>query len=235
MFLDDGDAFPPPESATPEGVVAFGGKPEPLRLLSAYRQGIFPWPHRGLPLLWFCPDPRFVLIPSQAHLSRSLRKTMRRGLFEVRCDTEFEQVIRACARQRRRDQRGTWITSGLINGFTRVHEWGFAHSIEAWQDGRLAGGLYGVSLGGVFYGESMFAAVPDASKVAFATLLANLIRWDFHLVDCQSYTEHLASFGAEEWPRRRFLAALEKALQTPTRWGKWTLEVGPAEAARSLP
>lgn len=234
MFLRGGDLFPPPESATPEGVIAVGGKPEPDLLLTAYSRGIFPWPHRGLPLLWFCPDPRFVLIPSQAHLSRSLRRTMRRGLFEVRCDTAFEQVIRACARQRRRGQRGSWITSGIVKGFTTLHEWGFAHSIEAWRDGRLAGGLYGVSLGGVFYGESMYAAVPDASKVAFATLLANLVCWGFELVDCQSYTEYLATFGAEEWPRPRFLAALETALQNSTRLGPWTLEVGPVEAAGSL-
>lgn len=232
VLLEDDDVFPSPESATPEGIVAFGGKPEPFRLLSAYRRGIFPWPHRGLPLLWFSPDPRFVLVPSRAHLSRSLRKTMRRGLFEIRSDTAFGQVIRACARQRRRGQRGTWITGGMIQGFTKLHEAGFAHSIEAWQDGRLAGGLYGLSLGRVFYGESMFAAVPNASKVAFATLLANLVRWRFELVDCQSYTAHLASFGARNWPRKLFLVALEKALAPEsTRFGKWTLEIGPAEAA----
>jgi leucyl/phenylalanyl-tRNA---protein transferase len=239
MLFRDRDVFPPPERATADGILAIGGKPDPDLLLAAYSRGIFPWPHSGLPLLWFCPDPRFVLIPREAHLSRSLRKTMRRGSIgglggiEVRADTAFEAVIRACARQRRPGQRGTWINRSMIKGYTALHERGFAHSIEAWQEGRLVGGLYGISLGAVFYGESMFTEVPDASKVAFATLLGNLVRWDFQLVDCQSYTEHLATFGAEDWPRERFLGALERALQAPTRMGPWSLELGPAEAAGS--
>lgn len=226
--------FPPPDRATPEGILAIGGKPDPELLLIAYGQGVFPWPHAGLPLLWFCPDPRFALRPREAHLGRSLRKAMRRGSFEVRADTDFEHVIRSCARKRRPGQRGTWITRGMIKGYTALHEQGFAHSIEAWQEGRLVGGLYGVSLGAVFYGESMYADVPDASKVAFATLLGNLVRWRFQLVDCQSYTDHLASFGAEDWPRDEFLAELEAALEAPTRQGPWTLELGPAEAAERL-
>lgn len=231
MFRDR-DVFPPPDRATPDGILAVGGRPDPDLLLAAYSRGIFPWPHSGLPLLWFCPDPRFVLRPGEARLSRSLRRTMRRGGFEVRSDTAFEQVIRACARKRRPGQRGTWINRGMIRGYTALHERGFAHSIETWQEGRLVGGLYGISLGAVFYGESMFADVPDASKIAFATLLGNLLRWDFQLVDCQSYTEHLATFGAEDWPRERFLAALERALEVPTRMGPWTLELGPAETAQ---
>lgn len=231
MFLRQHDVFPPPERATADGILAVGGRPDPDLLLAAYSRGIFPWPHSGLPLLWFCPDPRFVLIPREAHLSRSLRKALRRDDFEIRADTAFEAVIRSCARKRRPGQRGTWITRGMIRGYTALHERGFAHSIEAWQEDRLVGGLYGISLGAAFYGESMFADVPDASKIAFATLLGNLVRWDFQLVDCQSYTEHLAAFGAEEWPRERFLAALEKALEVPTRMGPWTLELGPAEAA----
>lgn len=225
------DIFPPVDRTTPEGVIAIGGKPEPNLLLNAYSRGIFPWPHQGFPLLWFCPDPRFVLVPAEAHVGRSLRKVMRRGVFEVRADTVFREVMRGCARKKRPGQRGTWINRDMIRGFTALHEQGFAHSIETWQDGRLVGGLYGLSLGAVFYGESMFAEVPDASKVAFATLLGNLIRWDFQLLDCQSYTDHLASFGAEEWPRDEFLAALEDALQAPTRMGPWHLELGPAEAA----
>lgn len=228
------DVFPPPERANPDGILAIGGKPDPDLLLAAYSRGIFPWPHTGLPLLWFCPDPRFALIPQEAHLSRSLRKTLRHGDFEVRADTSFEAVIRACARKKRPGQRGTWINRAMVKGYTALHERGFCHSIEAWQGDRLVGGLYGISLGAVFYGESMFADVPDASKVAFATLLANLVRWDFQLVDCQSYTEHLATFGAEDWPRERFLAALEKALQVPTRMGPWTLELGPAAAGQVL-
>lgn len=228
------DIFPPADQATPDGVLAIGGKPEPDLLLAAYSRGIVPWPHRGYPLLWFCPDPRFVLVPAAAHVGRSLRKVMRRGVFEVRADTAFRDVIRACARKKRPGQRGTWINRDMIRGYTALHKSGFAHSIEAWQDGRLVGGLYGISLGGVFFGESMFADVPDASKVAFATLLGNLIRWEFPLVDCQSYTDHLASFGAEDWPRQDFLNALEETLRIPTRMGPWRLELGPAEAVEEI-
>ncbi|HEX6899514.1 MAG TPA: leucyl/phenylalanyl-tRNA--protein transferase [Thermoanaerobaculia bacterium] len=223
--------FPPPSWASPDGVLAVGGRPDPETLKEAYSRGIFPWPHEEVPLLWFCPDPRFVLVPEEAHVSRSLRKEMRRGSFEVRADTAFHEVIRACARKERPGQKGTWITSDMIAGYTALHEEGLAHSIEAWQDGRLVGGLYGISMGAVFFGESMFAEVPNASKVAFATLLGNLIRWDFHLVDCQAYTPHLESFGAQDWPRPRFLSALKRALRRPTRMGPWTLELGPAEAA----
>lgn len=208
-----------------------GGRPDPETLKEAYSRGIFPWPHEEVPLLWFCPDPRFVLVPEAAHVARSLRKEMRRGGFEVRADTAFQEVIRACARKERRGQKGTWITGEMIAGYTALHEEGLAHSIEAWRDGRLVGGLYGISMGAVFFGESMFTEVPNASKVAFATLLANLVRWRFHLVDCQAYTPYLESFGAEDWTRARFLAVLKRALRAPARPGKWTLELGPAEAA----
>jgi leucyl/phenylalanyl-tRNA--protein transferase len=234
MLFRDRDVFPPADRATPEGVLVIGGKPEPDLLLSAYSRGIFPWPHQGYPLLWFCPDPRFVLVPAEAHIGRSLRKVIRRGLFEIRFDTAFREVMRACARKKRPGQRGTWINRDMIRGYTALHERGFAHSIEAWQDGRLVGGLYGISLGAVFYGESMFAEVPDASKVAFATLLGNLVRWGFTMMDCQSYTDHLASFGAGEWPREEFLAILEDALQAPTRMGPWHLELGPVEAVNEI-
>ncbi|HEY4573392.1 MAG TPA: leucyl/phenylalanyl-tRNA--protein transferase [Thermoanaerobaculia bacterium] len=226
--------FPPVSWASPEGVVAVGGRPDPETLKEAYSRGIFPWPHEGVPLLWFSPDPRFVLRPEEARVGRSLRKEMRRGGFEVRADTAFREVIQGCAQARRPDGRGTWITGEMIAGYTALHAEGIAHSIEAWRDGRLAGGLYGISMGSVFFGESMFAAVPNASKVAFATLLANLIRWRFQLVDCQAYTEHLASFGAVEWPRARFLAALKRALREPARPGPWRLELGPIEAAEAL-
>lgn len=222
--------FPPVIGASPD-IVAIGGRPDPKTLKAAYRRGIFPWPHEGLPMLWFCPDPRFVLVPERAHLPRSLRKEMRRGYFEIVADTAFEEVIRACAAKPRPGQNGTWITDEMIAGYIALHEEGLAHSIEARQDGRLVGGFYGISLGAVFFGESMYADVPNASKVAFATLLANLVHWRFALVDCQSYTEHLASFGAMEWPRSRFLAALKRALRQPTRTGRWTLELGVGEAA----
>lgn len=226
--------FPPVSWASPDGIIAIGGTPDSETLKEAYSRGIFPWPHEGWPLLWFCPDPRFVLQPGEAHISRSLRKEMRRGPWEVRADTAFAGVMRRCGEKPRRGQDGTWITGEMIDGYTALHEEGLAHSIEAWKDGRLAGGLYGVSLGDIFFGESMYADEPDASKIAFATLLANLIRWNFRLVDCQSYTEHLARFGAVEWPRSRFLKVLKKALREPTRRGRWTLEVGPAEAAEML-
>jgi leucyl/phenylalanyl-tRNA---protein transferase len=215
-------------------VVAVGGRPDPETLKVAYSRGIFPWPHQGAPLLWFSPDPRFVLVPEEAHVGRSLRRQMRRGGFEVRADTAFAAVIHACAAKARPGQDGTWITPEMIAGYTALHEEGLAHSIEAWRDGRLAGGLYGLSLGGVFFGESMYAEAPDASKVAFATLLANLIRWGFALVDCQAYTGHLASFGAVEWRRSRFLAALKRLVRQPTRQGRWELELGAAQAAELL-
>ena len=223
--------FLPVSLASPEGVVAVGGRPDPETLKEAYSRGIFPWPHDGWPLLWFCPDPRFVLVPEEAHVSRSLRKEMRRGTFEIRADTAFQKVIHGCAAKPRPGQGGTWITKAMIRGYTALHEEGLAHSIEAWQDGELAGGLYGISMGSVFFGESMFANAPNASKVAFATLLANLIRWGFSLVDCQSYTGHLETLGAVDWPRARFLATLKKALREPTRAGRWELELGAAEAA----
>jgi leucyl/phenylalanyl-tRNA--protein transferase len=226
--------FPPVSRTSSEGVIAVGGRPDPETLLEAYSRGIFPWPHEGMPLLWFCPNPRFVLLPGEAHVSRSLRKVMRRGTYEVRADTAFSEVMRGCSSVPRPGQDGTWITPGMLAGYTALHQQGLAHSIEAWQDGELVGGLYGVSLGAVFYGESMFAHAPDASKVAFATLLANLVRWRFDLVDCQNATEHLARFGAEDWPRARFLAALKRALRVPTRRGPWEFEIGPAEAAEML-
>ena len=223
--------FPPASWASPDGVLAVGGRPDAETLKEAYSRGVFPWPHEGLPLLWFCPDPRFVLEPEAAHVSRTLRRQMRRGGFAVRADTAFAAVIRACSAAPRPGQDGTWITRDMIAGYTALHAEGLAHSIEAWQGGELVGGLYGISLGAVFFGESMFAHTPDASKVAFATLLANLIRWRFTLVDCQSYTDHLARFGAVDWPRGRFLAKLREALKAPTRQGRWTLEIGPAAAA----
>ena len=223
--------FPPVRWASPDGILAIGGRPDPETLKEAYGRGIFPWPHEGWPLLWFCPDPRFVLVPQEAHVSRSLRKILRRGTYDIRADTAFRDVIARCAGKPRPGQDGTWITKDMVAGYTALHDEGLAHSIEAWKGNRLAGGLYGISMGAVFFGESMFADEPDASKAAFATLLANLVHWRFALVDCQSYTDHLARFGAEDWPRARFLKVLKKALQEETRPGPWRLEVGSVEAA----
>lgn len=214
--------FPPPSEAHPSGVLAVGGDLRPERLLAAYAMGIFPWPVEGEPLLWHSPDPRFVLTPEALHLPRSLAKTLRRGLFEIRYDTAFDEVMRRCASVRRQGQRGTWITEQMREAYGELHRLGFVHSVESWQDGALVGGLYGVSLGGAFFGESMFALAPDASKVAFAALVQRLRGWGFTLVDCQVETEHLARFGAEPWPRERFLTALEATLTLPTRKGPWT-------------
>ncbi len=233
-LLNDELLFPPPEGASEEGVVAVGGDVSPERLVLAYGQGIFPWPVEGLPLLWFSPDPRFVLEPHEAHVPRSLRKRIRRAGYEVRADTAFDEVIAACATAPRPGQDGTWITDELRQGFERLHRLGYAHSIEAFADGRLVGGIYGVSLGQAFFGESMFAHTPDASKVAFVTLLGQLMEWRFDFVDCQVHTTHLERFGARHWPRRRFLDALHHALAKPTRRGTWKLDVTPDEALDRL-
>lgn len=226
--------FPHPSTASPEGVVAVGAAPHPDILKTAYRQGIFPWPHQGFPLLWFSPDPRFVLVPGEAHLHRSLRKELKRTKLEVRADTAFRAVIEGSAEKRRSGQRGTWITKDMIEGYCALHDEGLAHSIEAWRDDRLVGGLYGVSFGKVFFGESMFQLEPEASKIAFATLLANLVEWRFALVDCQSHTEHLERFGAVHWPRERFLDVLEREVRAPTREGRWALALSPREAEARL-
>lgn len=214
------------EEADESGVVAVGGDLSPKRLLAAYRRGIFPWPHPGFPLLWFSPDPRFVLEPKALHVAKSLRRAMNKRPFEIRLDTAFEAVIEGCARIRRPGQRGTWITAEMRRAYTELHQMGYAHSAESFLDGELVGGLYGVSLGGVFFGESMFARVPDASKIAFVTLVRQLEAWGFTLIDCQQETEHLARFGAVSWPRRRFLQALTAALERPTRLGPWSLNSG---------
>jgi leucyl/phenylalanyl-tRNA--protein transferase len=221
--LDDRIVFPRPELAEPSGLLAVGGDLEPERLVLAYALGIFPWYSEGQPILWHSPDPRMVLRSSEIHVGRSLAKAMRRPGYEVRLDTAFAEVIERCARVPRPGQTGTWITADMVAAYVELHERGIAHSAEAFLDGKLVGGLYGVSLGAAFFGESMFATAPDASKVAFVTLVQQLARWGIELVDCQVRTDHLARFGAKEWPRSRFLAALQEALATPTRVGAWRL------------
>ncbi len=215
-------AFPDPQEADAEGLVAVGGSLDPRRMLAAYAQGIFPWPYDAdSPVLWFSPDPRMVLRPDELHVSKSLQKLIAKQTFEVRYDTAFAEVIRRCAAVRRPGQRGTWITGEMVRAYERLHETGFAHSAEAWHEGRLVGGLYGVSLGAAFFGESMFTQRPNASKVAFVHLVRQLHAWEFQLVDCQVYTGHLARFGATPWPRARFLDSLANALTAPTRQGPW--------------
>ena len=218
--------FPPPEQAEPGGLLAVGGDLAPDRLLLAYSLGIFPWYDESLPILWHSPDPRTVLVPHELHVPRSLAKLLRRASFEVTLDTCFPRVIEACAATPRGRGEGTWITEEMRAAYLRLHHLGFAHSAEAWSGGELAGGLYGVALGACFFGESMFTHRPDASKVAFATLVRQLERWGFELIDCQMHTEHLARFGARDWPRARFLRHLRRALRRETRRGPWTLDGG---------
>lgn len=217
-------AFPSPEDADPDGLLAIGGDLSTERLLLAYSLGIFPWYDDGLPILWHSPDPRMVLRPAQLHLSRSLKRALRDESFRLSLDAAFEPVIRRCAEISRPGQHGTWITAEMVEAYLHLHELGYAHSAEAWRGDELVGGLYGVSLGSCFFGESMFADTDDASKVAFAALVQQLQRWEFSLVDCQVYTRHLERFGATQWPRSRFLEALSVGLRTETRRGRWQLE-----------
>jgi leucyl/phenylalanyl-tRNA--protein transferase len=216
--------FPDPRQSEPDGLLAVGGDLGPERLLLAYSQGIFPWYGEGLPILWHSPDPRTVLPLASLHVSRSLAKVLRRGTFEVRLDSDFAQVIERCARTRRADQDGTWITDDMRRAYSELHELGYAHSAEAWCGGQLVGGVYGVSLGNVFFGESMFAERSDASKVALVALARQLRAWGFDWIDCQVHTPHLERLGAVPWPRSRFLAALRRALSHESRVGRWQLD-----------
>jgi leucyl/phenylalanyl-tRNA--protein transferase len=227
--LDERLVFPSPERGPRRGPMAVGGDLRPERLLLAYSMGIFPW--QGEPLHWHSPDPRMVLLADELEVSRSLRRAVRRGVFRLTLDTEFTKVMIACATVPRPGQDGTWITPGMVESYTELHRRGIAHSVEAWQGDALVGGLYGLSLGSAFFGESMFVREADASKVAFVALVEQLRRWSIPLVDCQVYTPHLASLGAREWPRRDFLAALHAALDRPTRLGPWRFD-GPPAAQR---
>ncbi len=218
--------FPPPELAQ-DGLLAVGGDLRPERLVLAYSMGIFPWYEEGQPILWHSPDPRMVLRVADLRVPRSVDKARRKGLYAVTLDTAFEDVIRRCAETPRNGQRGTWITPEMQRAYAELHRQGLAHSAEAWSEGQLVGGLYGVSLGDVFFGESMFAHAPDASKVAFVALVGSLAGWGLQLVDCQVYTDHLARFGASEWPRSEYLEALRRALEAPTRRGPWRLAESP--------
>lgn len=215
--------FPPAESAPAHGLLAIGGDLRPERLLLAYSSGIFPWPHEGLPLLWFSPDPRMVLQPHQVHAARSLRKVLRQGRFRWSMDEAFADVMRGCASVDLRAE-GTWITDEMLEAYTHLHELGFAHSVETWSEGRLVGGLYGVSLGDAFFGESMFSAETDASKTAFVRAMQQFARWGLRLVDCQLPTPHLATLGARPCARRTFLVVLRQVLQGNTRRGRWHLD-----------
>lgn len=213
--------FPPPELAREDGLLALGGDLTQDRLLLAYEMGIFPWYSDGQPILWWSPDPRMVLLPSEFHVARRLQRVINQGVFRTTFDQAFEDVIRECANISRPGQQGTWITDDMREAYEGLHQTGYAHSVEAWQGDRLVGGVYGVSLGRCFFGESMFSRVTDASKVALAALMDRLRKWDFVLLDCQVYTAHLASLGAREMPRKEFLTLLGAGLEGETRLGPW--------------
>ena len=218
-----GDApFPPVSKAlnSPNGLLCAGGDLSADRLLGAYSRGIFPWFSEGDPILWWSPDPRMVLFPEELKVSRSLRKSVARGAYEVRFDTAFSRVVLACAAPRT-GHGGTWIVPEMIAAYTELHERGFAHSAECWLEGELVGGLYGVSLGKVFFGESMFARARDASKVALVHLVARLRGRDYRVIDCQQATAHLASLGAREIPRAAFAQLLRESIQYPPSGESW--------------
>ena len=224
-WLDSGDPFPEVERALaePNGLLAAGADLSLSRLLEAYRNGIFPWFSHDQPILWWSPDPRMVLFPSELKISRSLARTLRSTRFEVRADTAFDAVIEGC-RQPRRGESGTWITEEMAEAYGTLHRAGFAHSVETWLDGKLVGGLYGVALGRAFFGESMFARVSDASKVALVALARQLQHWGFGVIDCQMNTAHLASLGAREIPRAEFTRRLRELVHYAPVPVPWRLE-----------
>lgn len=229
-WLSDDDPLPPVDRALrrPNGLLAAGGGLSVRRLVDAYSKGCFPWYSEGEPVLWWSPNPRMVLVPAQLHVSRSLARRMRRGDITITADLAFADVMAGCA-EPRDDQGGTWITGEMMSAYLALHAAGHAHSIEAWQDGLLVGGLYGVALGRAFFGESMFTRVPDASKIALVTLVAQLQRWGFGVVDCQMKTEHLARFGAHEIPRAAFVRQLDVLVPQDAPPRPWNL--GPAPGA----
>ena len=224
-FLGPLDPFPPVTEAHQEmnGLLAVGSPLLPDRLLDAYRRGIFPWGTVDGQALWYSPDPRMVLFPEEFHLSRSLRTLLRKGALTVSADRDFPAVIRACAASRRAGQDGTWITDEMMEAYLRLHELGWAHSVETREDGRLVGGLYGLAIGRMFYGESMFSRRDNASKVAFAYLIRHLRAGGFGMIDCQMYTEHLASLGAREIPRGDFLLRMHHLIGDGER-SNWQID-----------
>jgi leucyl/phenylalanyl-tRNA--protein transferase len=221
FLLSDKIAFPPPHFATPEGLLAVGGDLSRERLLLAYRMGIFPWYAEDEPILWWSPDPRLVLFPKELHVSRTLKRVMRTNTYKVTFDTVFDEVISGCADARLHNAEGTWILEEMVEAYRGLHRAGYAHSAETWREGRLVGGLYGVSLGRCFFGESMFSRESNASSVALVTLVNHLQSSGFDMVDCQVATAHLMRFGAREIPRSHFIKNLRKSLTHPTMKVKW--------------
>ena len=219
--IPDELVFPDPDLAEEDGLLGVGGDLKPERLLLAYRNGIFPWFSKGEPIMWWSPDPRCVLPPDKLKISTSLRQALKKGNYEIRFDTCFEKVIEHCALTKRKGQRSTWITKEMVAAYIRLHELGFAHSTEVFVDGEIAGGLYGVSIGRTYSGESMFHLLPEMSKIALYHLVERLKEWKFPLIDCQVTNPHLLSLGAEEMPRREFLKQVIKDREKPGQEGKW--------------
>lgn len=216
--------FPPVHLANSDGLLAVGGDLKPERLIQAYRNGIFPWYNEGQPILWWSPDPRTVLSTDALKVSSSLRKRIRNAGFIVSADRNFAEVVQLCAAPRKQyEDGGTWITEEMFSAYCRLHDCGYAHSIETWLDDELVGGLYGVCLGDMFFGESMFSRAPDASKIALVALVESLRQWDFKLIDCQQPSDHLFKLGAQDIPRTQFLWQVELALRSPDRVGKWQM------------
>lgn len=213
--------FPDPSASDRDGLLAMGGDLSSERLLLAYANGIYPWFDEDSPILWWSPDPRMILIPGEFKRSKSLAQTIRRGKFEISFDKDFKGVIKNCAEAGRREEEGTWITPKMIAAYVSLHEMGYAHSVEVYLNGSLAGGLYGISIGKAFFGESMFHLERDASKVALSALVDRCLERDFHFIDAQQRTEHLRSLGAKPLDRSSFLSMLTKALRYPTYSGKW--------------
>lgn len=217
-WLDQDSPFPPLEQALvePNGLLCAGGDLSPQRILAAYRRGIFPWFSAGQPILWWSPNPRMVLLPREFKIARSLRRVLRAGAYEVRLDSAFAQVIAACAETPRAGQAGTWITQEMQAAYRRLFALGYAHSVETWMNGQLVGGLYGLAIGRMFYGESMFSRCSDASKIALAHLVRFLEAHEFGMIDCQMNTTHLASLGAREIPRGDFIGRLREFVAMET-------------------
>jgi leucyl/phenylalanyl-tRNA--protein transferase len=215
-------AFPPVALALsePDGLLAVGGCLSTQRIINAYSQGIFPWYSDEDPILWWSPDPRLVIFPKQLHISKSLHKTLRRQVFQISIDTAFTEVIKACAAPRSKET-GTWLSPEMQTAYIRLHQEGHAHSVEAWQDNKLVGGLYGLAVGQVFFGESMFHSKTDASKAAFVSLIKQLSLWGYQIIDCQVHTPHLISLGAEEITRQRFSALLQQYHQRQPAATAW--------------
>ncbi len=235
LLADDPHApFPPAERALrrPDGLLAVGGDLSPVRLLAAYRHGIFPWYSEGQPILWWSPDPRTVFRTEAVRLSSRFRRSLRASRWQVRADTAFDAVVAACATIPRAGQHGTWILPAMRQAYARLHRLGHAHSVEAFDaDGTLAGGVYGVAVGRMFFGESMFSARPGGSKVALAALAQRLAGWGWPLIDAQIDNPHLRSLGAESWPRSRFLAEAGRLAAEPAREGSWSAAFGVLDAA----